>query len=80
MTLETIRAFLGWCTLINWGFLMFWWLFIWLGHDFVHGLHGKWFKLSRESFDAIHYGAMAAYKTAIFLFCLVPYLALRIIG
>jgi hypothetical protein len=80
MTLETLRAFFGCCTLINWGFLLVWWLFFWLGHDLVYAIHHTWFKLSRESFDTIHYAVMAAYKTAIFLFCLVPYLALHIIG
>ena len=80
MTLETIRAFLGWSTLINWGFLLFYTLFMWLGRDFVYALHGRWFKLSRETFDAIHYSTVIAYKTAVILLCLVPYLALRIIG
>ena len=33
-----------------------------------------------ETFNAIHYAGMAAYKIAILLFCLVPYLALHLIG
>ena len=80
MTLEVIRAALGWCSLINIGFLLLWWLFLCFAHDWVHRTHGRWFALSTERFDAIHYAGMAFFKVGIFLFCLVPYLALRIVG
>ena len=39
-------------------------------------LHGRWFKLPDATFDAIHYGGMAAYKIGILLFNLAPLLAL----
>ena len=80
MTLEEIRAALGWCTLINWAMLLWWWLMLWLARDFVFRMHSKWFKLSKESFDAMHYAGMGLFKVAIVLFNLVPYLALRIVG
>ena len=80
MTLEVIRDMLGWCTIINWIALLWWLLFFMLAHDWMYRFHGKWFKISVEKFDAIHYGGMVFYKLAIFLFNLVPYLALRIVG
>jgi hypothetical protein len=80
MTLEEIRAALGWCTLINWAVLLWWWMFIWLARDFVYRLHSKWFKLSEHTFDAMHYGGMGLFKVAVLMFNLVPYLALRIVG
>jgi hypothetical protein len=46
----------------------------------MYRLHGRWFRLSPEQFDAIHYGAMAVYKIGILLLNLVPYLALRIVA
>jgi hypothetical protein len=46
----------------------------------MYRLHGRWFRLSAEQFDALHYAGMAIYKLGIFLFCLVPYLALLIVG
>ena len=39
-------------------------------------MHGRWFKLSAETFDAIHYSGMAVYKIGILLFNLVPLVAL----
>jgi len=80
MELETIRAFFAWCSVINIGLLLWWALFLLLAHDWTYRLHSKWFKISVEQFDAIHYAGMAFFKLAVFIFNLVPYFALRIIG
>jgi hypothetical protein len=62
------------------GILLWWFLFFALAHDWVYQFHGKWFKLSVDKFDAIHYAGMAFFKICIFLFNIVPYFALRIVG
>lgn len=80
MTLETIRAALGWCTVINGGILLLWFIVFTVAHDWIHRMHGKWFQLSKERFDEIHYQSMSFFKLSIFLFNLAPYLALRIVG
>ena len=41
-------------------------------------MHGKWFKLSDESFDAIYYKTMAYFKVLFVVFNLTPYLVLRL--
>jgi hypothetical protein len=79
MTVELIRDVLAWCSVINVGILLFWWLWFILGHDFIYRFHGKWFKLSVEKFDATHYALMGFFKLGIILFNIVPYLALRIV-
>ena len=80
MTVENLRSMLGWCTLINIALLLWWWLMLSFAHDWVYRFHGNWFRLSVETFDAIHYSGIAVFKIAIFMFNLVPYLALRIVG
>ncbi len=80
MTIEITRDVLAWCSVINVGILLFWWVWFMLAHDFMYQLHGKWFKLSVERFDAIHYSLMGFFKVGIILFNLVPYFALRIVG
>ena len=80
MTINTLREMLLWCFIINLGLLLWWFLFVTLAHDWVYRFHGKWFKLSIESFDAIHYGGMGVFKICIFVFNLVPYIALHIVG
>ncbi|UCD55505.1 MAG: hypothetical protein JSV93_01530 [Candidatus Omnitrophota bacterium] len=79
MTIETIRAVLGWCFIINMGLLLWWFFAIAVLHDWVYKIHGKWFKLSVETFDAIHYAGIAFFKIVIFVFNIVPYFALCII-
>ena len=80
MTIDLVRDALLWCFIINIGILLWWFLFFTLAHDWVYQFHGKWFKLSVDKFDAIHYAGMAFFKICIFLFNIVPYFALRIVG
>lgn len=80
MTMELIRDVLGWSALINYAVLIWWFLLFLFAHDWMYRLHGRWFKLSVERFDTIHYAAMAFYKLCIFVFNLGPYLALRIVA
>ena len=80
MTLEVIRSALAWCTLINWGLMLWWFLFFTLAHDLMYRIHSKWFNITVEKFDAIHYAGIAFFKILVLMFNLVPYLALRIAG
>jgi hypothetical protein len=81
MTVDIIRDVLAWSSAINIGILLFWLLLLLLlAHDFVYRFHGKWFKLSEEKFDAIHYALIGFFKLSIILFNIVPYLALRIVS
>ncbi len=79
MTVEIIRDVLAWCAVINYALLLLWFLVFSLAHDWLYRVHGKWFTVSVENFDAIHYASMAFFKLCIFLFSLAPYLALRIV-
>ncbi len=80
MTVDILLGVLGWSAVINIGLLLWWSLWILFAHDFVYRIHSKWFKISVEKFDAIHYAGMAFYKITIIVFNVVPYLALRIIA
>lgn len=80
MTVETIRDVLAWCSVINFALLLLWFVGFLLARDWLYRVHGKWFTLSVEKFDAIHYAGMAFFKICILLFNLVPYLAFRIVG
>lgn len=61
---------------VNYAILITWFLVFAFARDFMRRLHGRWFKLSDATFDAVHYGGMAVYKLAIFLFNLAPLVAL----
>jgi len=80
MSIAMVREALLWCTVINYGVLLVWWLFFLLAHDWIYRLHGRWFHLSVEQFEALHYVGMALFKIGILPLNLVPYIALWIVG
>ncbi len=80
MTIGFIRKFLLWCTVIDYGILLVWFLFFVSAHDLLQRIHGRWFRLSREQFDALHYSGMSIFKIGILLFNLVPFVVLSILS
>jgi len=80
MNIETLRSFLLWSAVINYGFLLWSFLVFLFAHDRLYQIHGRWFRLRVDQFDAIHYLGIAVYKLGIILLNLVPYLALLIVA
>ncbi len=80
MSIEQVRDFFLWCSIIDVGLLLFWFVMLSVAHDWVYRWHSRWFKLSVEKFDSIHYAGMAIFKMAVFVFNVVPYVALLIVG
>ena len=80
MSIDLMLGVLGWAAIINFAVLCLWVGIFVFAHSWLYGLHGKIFKISIETFDAIHYGAMAFYKLSIFLFFLAPYIALTLLS
>ncbi|MES1997694.1 MAG: hypothetical protein V4446_00100 [Pseudomonadota bacterium] len=76
MHMNEIKDALLWCVVINYGILFVWFGVFIFAYDWLYRMHTRWFKLSVESFDAIHYAGMATYKLGIILLNLVPLLAL----
>lgn len=80
MSIEVTRNFLLWCTVINYGVLLVWFLLFAFAHDWIQRIHGRWFRLSSDQFDALRYAGMAIFKVGIILFNLVPFVVLLIVG
>jgi hypothetical protein len=53
-----------------------WFLVFAIARDWMRRFHGRWFRLSDEQFDALHYLGMSTYKIGILLFNLVPLIVL----
>ena len=79
MTMNEIKDFLLFCTIVNYVILLIWAGVFILAHDWMYKLHSRWFKIPVETFDAIHYAGLAVYKIAVILFNLVPLIALWIV-
>ena len=70
--LHALREILIWSLVVNYVILLVWFAAIVFAHDWVYRFHTRWFHLSRESFDAIHYGGMAVYKIGTLLLNVAP--------
>jgi hypothetical protein len=75
MNTELARLLI-YCAAINYAVLIAWFGMFLTAHDWLYRLHARWFRLSPEAFDAIHYGGMAVYKLGVLLFAVVPALAI----
>ncbi len=78
--MEEVCQIFGWCAIFNLAVLGLWSLMFLWAHDWMYKVHGRWFQMSKDRFDSLHYGMMGLYKIAIFLFVLFPYLAMRIVA
>ena len=76
---KEIRKILGWCLAINLGVLLAWFLVFVFARDFLFRIHTRWFKIPEERFDEIHYIMMGCCELFVFVFNVVPYLALHIV-
>jgi len=80
MSIEMIRSFFMWCSVINIGLLLFGFVMFWTGRCWIYKVHSKLFNISEENFTAIWYLLLALYKTEVILFNVIPCIALYIIG
>jgi len=80
MSIELTRHFLLWCTVINYGVLLVWFLVFVFARNWIQRIHGRWFGLPNGQFDSLHYAGMAIYKIGILLFNLVPFVALCMVA
>jgi hypothetical protein len=79
MNIQLMRDILKWCSIINCGLLLFWFLLFMLAHDWMIHFYGRWFRLSADQFDAINFAELVFFKIGIILFNLVPLAALYIV-
>ncbi|KFZ37886.1 hypothetical protein HR45_08560 [Shewanella mangrovi] len=80
MSLTQLVDFFQWMTLINVGLLMFSALMVSSFKSLIFRFHGQMFGLAPEQISLVLYGFLGTYKLLIFVFNLVPYLAMLIIS
>jgi hypothetical protein len=80
MSIELTRHFLLWCTVINYGVLLVWFLVFVFARNWIQRIHGRWFGLPNGQFYSLHYAGMAIYKIGILLFNLVPFVVLCMVA
>lgn len=79
-TIEAMREFLGWCSVINIGLLIFSSIFLVLLRGPISRIHGKMLNLDESDLSRAYLQFLAQYKIVIIVFTIVPYFALRIMN
>lgn len=79
MTIETLRSFFLWCAIINYGILIVWVVVATIARGPFLRLHQKIFGITSEQFNLLNIAGITLYKMGIFLFNIVPCIALYIV-
>jgi hypothetical protein len=80
MDVQMLTRFFMWCTILNIVLLVLSFLILAFAGDFVYKIHGKWFPMPRETFNVVLYSFLGIYKIIVFVFNVIPWAALAIIG
>ena len=77
MSLQEFATFLGWCTVINIVFLFIATFSLMGMRGMIVKIHSSMFGVSEPDLLRIYLKYLAYYKIAIFMFNLVPYIAVK---
>jgi hypothetical protein len=77
-SIDIVREFIGWCTVINIGILLIATIFLVLTRAPILKMHAKLFELSQADLSLSYFQFLGQYKLAIYVLNLAPYIALRI--
>jgi hypothetical protein len=80
MTVQILRAFFGWCTVINGALLLFATLVCTVAGDWIYRMHSRLFPISRQAFTLAMYCFIGGMKTVVLMFNLVPYVTLVVLS
>ncbi len=77
--LVVMREILMWCTIFNASLLTLWTFMFMFYNEWNYRMLQKVAPISKETFYVLHYGFVGFFKLNIFLFNIVPWIALLII-
>ena len=80
MNIETLREFLGWCTVVNFGLLLLSSILLVVLRDWVCKIHSRMFDLDEAWVRQSYFTYLANYKIAVIVLNLVPWIALKLMG
>jgi hypothetical protein len=79
-TIEAMREFLGWCSVINIALLILATIKLVLFRGPISSIHAKMFNLDESDLSRAYLHFLAQYKIAILVFTVVPYFVLLIMS
>ncbi len=79
ISIDTLTAFLGWCTVLNIGMLSLTIFLVTVLKEPLIKAHVRLFGVNRENLQLSYFQYLGHIKVAIFMLNLMPYIALKII-
>ena len=76
ITIEALREFLGWCSVINIGVLIVSSISLIAFRGLLLRVHTGMFNLEERDLSRPYFQYLGQYKSAVFIFNIVPYFAL----
>jgi len=80
LDLPTVTSFLGWCTVINLGLLMFSAFILVVFNPQIKAVHSTLFMIDPAVLNTLYFNVLGHYKIATLLLNIVPYGALKIMA
>ncbi|WP_170359919.1 MULTISPECIES: DUF6868 family protein [Ruegeria] len=78
MTQEFLTTVFGWMTVLNLALLVFTTLMIVVSQDWAAKIHGRMFQMEPGDAKRAYFRYLANYKILTIVFCLMPWLALKL--
>lgn len=78
MTVDQLTAVLGWATVVNFGILALIGVMLLALRGTIVPIHARMFGLTEEDVNRAYFQYLSNYKILTFVFCLAPYIALRL--
>ena len=75
--LQTVASILLRSFLFGLAFLLLWFLLYLIAPGWMFDMNARWFNIDRRDFELINYFGIGFVKIVIFLFFLLPYLAIK---
>ena len=79
MTHEFLTTFFGWLTALNIAVLLFTTVMVLILQDWIAGIHSRMFQMERPDVKRVYFRYLANYKILTLVFCITPWLALKLI-
>lgn len=79
MSLEVAKNFFMWCSIINYGLLILWFVILVVARDGLKSLTETLLRRKLEHFDTMQFAGITFFKLGIILFNIVPWIAMTII-
>ena len=80
MTMYEIREMLGWCSAFNIVMLTVMFVLVTVMRPWVYKMHSKMFPITESQFNIAIYSFFGFYKVVVYVFNIIPWVALCIMG